>query len=42
MEELKKTVASVKNITDKEQKKKLTLFGSDTEELFGSDDSDTD
>ena len=39
---LKKTAVSVENITDKEQKEKLTLFGSNTEELFGSDDSDTD
>ena len=42
MEKLKKTAVSVENITNKEQKEKLNLFVSDTEELFGSDDSDTD
>ena len=42
MEKLKKTAVSVENITNKEQKEKLILFVSDTEELFGSDDSDTD
>ena len=42
MEKLKKIAVSVENITNKEQKEKLILFVSDTEELFGSDDSDTD
>ena len=37
-----KTVVSVKDVKNKEQKKNFTLFGSDTEEFFGSDDSDSD
>ena len=41
MEQLK-TVVSVKDLKKKEQKQNFNLFGNDKEELFGSDDSDTD
>ena len=37
-----KTVVSEKKEKNTEQKKNYTLFRSDTEELFGSDDSDSD